>query len=239
MTDAGIALVVAQRPDIQSQAMEELDRAGFTVCVEQSSSAAIKFLADQRVSLVIIAHPLGDESGIVLYRTTKHLLREAGSATTPVVVYVDHDHKDEVVTALESGVDDFILYPASPGVLNSRVRLIRSDAGSYLSRGRVHHGPVTIDLGRHEVYCGDRQVNLSMTEFFILTVLLRDPGRVWTRRDLLRERYGGEVVATERSIDVHVRALRRKLGACTYMIETVRGVGYRASTRSTLDTKLT
>lgn len=228
MTDAGIALVVVQRHDIQSQAIEELDREGFTVRIEQSSSAAIKFLADHTASLVVIAHPLGDESGIVLYRTTKHLLREAGSATTPVVVYVDHDHKDDVVTALESGVDDFIMYPASPGVLNSRVRLIQSDAESYLSRGRVHHGEVTIDLGRHEVYCGSHPVYLSMMEFFILTVLLRDPGRVWTRRDLLREKHGGEPITTERSVDVHVRALRQKLGDCSQIVQTIRGVGYRA-----------
>lgn len=229
MNDRGIALVVAHKPDIRSQAIEELEPEGYTVHIEGSASPALGFLTERVPSLVIIAHPLGEESGIVLYGEVKNLLRARGRSALPVVVYVSAEHQSDVISALESGLDDFIRYPANPGALRSRVRLMKDDARESLTRGRVHYGPIAIDLGRHQVFCGTREVHLSVMELFILTILLRDPGRVWSRHDILRETHGDQALTTPRSVDVHIRALRGKLGEFGDIIETVRGVGYRAA----------
>jgi two-component system, OmpR family, alkaline phosphatase synthesis response regulator PhoP len=231
MIESGVtnhALVVAHKFDIRSQAELELPVEGYIVHVERSSASALAFLQQHAASLVVIEHPLGEESGIVLYRQVKDSLRKLGMSSTPVFVYVGPEHHAEIVTSLESGVDDYIRYPASFGVLSSRVRLIKAGPDSPSNRGRIHRGSIMIDLGRHEVFCGSREIQLSVMELFVLTVLLRDPGRVWSRADILREKFGGHPTTTERSVDVHIRALRNKLGECGNIIETVRGVGYRA-----------
>jgi two-component system OmpR family response regulator len=132
------------------------------------------------------------------------------------------------------GADDYVLKPFSPREVAARVRAVlrRSSAKAPPPEEEkpLHCGSLTADLRSRKALAGDRELALSRTEFNLLTAFLRSPGRVFERSQLLETVWGADVVVGDRTVDVHVKALRRKLeeaGADSRVLETVRGVGYR------------
>jgi len=150
----------------------------------------------------------------------------------PIIMVTAKGEESDIVLGLGIGADDYITKPFSPRELVARVKVVlrrgplREESGA---GERVVRGQLAIDLGRHEARLSGELVNLTPTEMRLLHFLASHPGRVFPRSHLLSRVIGEDAVVTDRNIDVHVRALRQKLGDCGNLIETVRGVGYRFS----------
>jgi DNA-binding response OmpR family regulator len=134
------------------------------------------------------------------------------------------------VVGLELGADDYVVKPFSPRELVARVKaLLRRKNGYEAEEPVIQHGRLRIDLDRYEVTFDGRGVPLTVAEFQILKLLARRPHKVLSRDEIIHGALGRDVVVTDRTIDVHIGAVRRKLGDGRHLIETIRGVGYRFS----------
>jgi len=147
----------------------------------------------------------------------------------PLVMLTAKSEEADVVAGLEIGADDYITKPFSPRVLVARIKaaLRKSKRTSRSDTEIVTVGDVTIDPVRFQVWIGDRPVDLTVSEFRILHLLARNPGWVYTRDQIIVAVKGEDYPVTDRSVDVQVVGLRKKLGEFGYLVETVRGVGYR------------
>jgi len=148
----------------------------------------------------------------------------------PIVMVTAKGEESDIVLGLGIGADDYITKPFSPRELVARIKVVlrRGPLREQSGGGeRVVRGTLTVDLGRHEARVSDQLVNLTPTEMRLLHFLASHPGRVFPRAHLLSRVIGEDAIVTDRNIDVHVRALRLKLGEHQHLIETVRGVGYR------------
>ncbi len=136
--------------------------------------------------------------------------------------------ESDVVLGLELGAEDYVRKPFSPRELIARVRtVLRRGAPQPDARTRIEFGDVVLDRERHEVSLGGQVVEFTRSEFRLLWTLARHPGRVYTRDELVERLTDGETIILERNIDVHVSAIRKKLGPERDVIGTVRGVGYK------------
>jgi two-component system phosphate regulon response regulator PhoB len=147
----------------------------------------------------------------------------------PVIMLTAKGEETDVVAGLEVGADDYVTKPFSPKVLAARIRAVlrRKAAEPPDDREPITIHNLVIHPGRHEVLVAGRPVELTATEFRVLRILAQRPGWVFTRNQIASQIHGGECVVTDRSVDVQVVGLRKKLGAAGEHIETVRGVGYR------------
>jgi len=162
--------------------------------------------------------------GIELCRT----LRGRGD-WTPVVFVTARDDEVDRIVGLELGADDYVTKPFSPRELVARVRgLVRRSSGTPAAESR-RLGPVSLDAGRRRVEVDGRRVDLTATEFDLLDHLISQPGRVFTREQLLSSVWGVADYSSSRTVDVHVAQLRMKLGEAAGVVRTVRGVGYSAT----------
>jgi len=147
----------------------------------------------------------------------------------PIVMLTARSEEADVVTGLELGADDYLTKPFSPRVLLARVKAVLRRKSTELDDavGRLMYGSLVIHPGHHEVRADGQPVRLTPTEFRILQLLAQRPGWVFSRYQIVDSARGDDAGVTERSVDVHIAALRRKLGLHGKDIETVRGVGYR------------
>jgi two-component system phosphate regulon response regulator PhoB len=221
-------LLVEDDRDIAQMISTSLGRAGYRVIVMPDAEHAHAFLKDGAVSAILLDIMLPGMDGFAFIRKLK---KNPALSAIPIIITSAKDDDTDVVAGLELGAEDYIVKPFSLKVLEARLRAVlrRSDA-SYIYEGsslRVQKSGILLDSARHEVRSQDLPVDLSATEFAILEVLLKNPGMVFSRDRLITEIRGGDVAVTERSIDVHILSIRRKLGEKGSLIETVRGVGYR------------
>jgi two-component system phosphate regulon response regulator PhoB len=160
---------------------------------------------------------------------TRVLKSDPLTRSIPIIMLTAKGEEADIVAGLELGADDYVTKPFSPRVLTARVRAV-------LRRGRsagteepdvIRFDDLVIHPGRHQVFSGDREIPLTLTEFGILTCLARRPGWVFTRTQIVDAVKGTDYFVTDRSVDVQVVGLRKKLGDAGSRIETVRGVGYR------------
>ena len=152
------------------------------------------------------------------------------TAHIPVIMLTAKGEEVDVVTGLELGADDYVTKPFSPRVLLARVRAVlrkgrREVAGEASSTMKI--GDLIINVDRHEVYVSGALIELTHTEFQVLFFLANRPGRVFSRYQIIDGVRGDDYPVTDRSVDVQIAGLRKKLGSCGNYIETVRGVGYR------------
>lgn len=219
-------LLVEDEEDILEVVQYNLCREGFNVCGVVSGEKALEAAAGQPFDLVLLDLMLPGMDGLDVCRTLK-----TGEATRdiPVIMVTAKGEEADIVAGLELGADDYITKPFSPRVLVARVRAVlrrrtqpRPDESSTL----VFHDLV-IDPGRHEVLLENKPLNLTLTEFRILHFLARRPGLVFSRYQIIDGVQGENHIVTDRSVDVQVAGLRKKLGPAGKLIETIRGVGYR------------
>ena len=175
--------------------------------------------------LVLLDVMLPEEDGITVLRK---LRSDGRTADTPIIMLTARDSEFDKVVALDAGADDYVTKPFGVMELVARVKAcLRRTARTAREECVYHHGALSVSTARHEVIaCGD-EVTLTVKEFELLCLLLEHRGVVLTRDKILSEIWGYEFDGENRTVDVHVRTLRRKLGECGDIIETVRGVGYK------------
>jgi two-component system phosphate regulon response regulator PhoB len=207
-----------------------LGREGFVVTAVPSAEAGRKVLQQQPHDLVLLDLMLPGMDGLEFCRLLKS--REE-TANLPIVMLTAKGEEADVVAGLELGADDYITKPFSPRVLLARVKaLLRRGQGvtedeESTSTQRLAINEVELDPDRHEVRVYGQTVNLTATEFKMLHLLMGRPGRVFTRQQIIEAIHGRYAAVTDRSVDVQIVTLRRKMGEAGSEIETVRGVGYR------------
>jgi two-component system phosphate regulon response regulator PhoB len=226
MTKPDIILVVEDEEDIQELIRFNLTRAGYEVVTVASGEAALTAVHQQPPQLVLLDLMLPGTDGLEVCR------RMRGDSVTrdiPVIMVTAKGEESDVVAGLELGADDYIVKPFSPRVLTARVQAVlrrhTQPSGEKPEAISVHG--ITIHPGRREVRVNGEPVELTFSEFNILQYLARRPGWVRTRRQIVDAVRGDDYHVTERSVDVQMVSLRKKLGDAGSNVQTVRGVGYR------------
>lgn len=219
-------LVVEDEPVIQELIQYNLAKEGYSVTCVSTGEEAIQAAGSQCPDLVLLDLMLPGVDGLEVCRVLK---RQPSTRHLPIVMLTSKDEEADIVAGLELGADDYIPKPFSPRVLTARLRAVlrrqRSEPVDQAATVRIHD--LVIHPGRHEVICQGAPVLLTATEFRVLHFLAGRPGWVFTRDQIADAVHGGDGIVTDRSVDVQIVGLRKKLGAAGQYIETVRGVGYR------------
>ncbi len=217
-------LVVDDEPKIARLLRDYLERAGFGVSIAHDGREALMRARTQRPDLVILDLGLPALDGLDVTRQ----LRRDGDL--PILMLTARDDEADRVAGLELGADDYVTKPFSPREVVARVRAILRRRGGPSGEEVIRVGALEVDPGRMRVSMDGRAVEVTATEFALLTALARQPGRVYTRAQLLDAIHGTAFESYERAIDAHVKNLRRKLEAEPHrprLLLTVHGVGYR------------
>jgi DNA-binding response OmpR family regulator len=218
-------LIVEDDPDIAEGLRYNLEREGLPVLLAPTGEEGLKAALDPQAppSLIILDLMLPGMSGEELCR---RLRREPATRRIPIIMLTAKAAEADRVAGLDLGADDYVTKPFSVRELMARVRatLRRADAQA---GDRFESGTLAVDFGEMRVQCGGEEVRLTRKEFALLAAVVRGSGRVVTRQQLLDDVWGYEYYGDTRTLDVHIRRLRQKLGACGERIETVVGVGYR------------
>ena len=230
MSTKQILIVEDERP-IREMIAFGLRRAGFDVREAEDVRAARTQLADRRPDLVLVDWMLPDMSGLEL---TRQLKRDRETRELPVIMLTARAEEADKISGLEGGADDYVVKPFSPRELVARINAVLRRSALGGGGERVDYEGLVLDQTSHRVLVGDRTVPLGPTEYRMLEFFMTHPERVYTREQLLDRVWGGNVYVEERTIDVHIRRLRKALEDFGYdrMIQTVRGSGYRFSTRT-------
>jgi two-component system phosphate regulon response regulator PhoB len=223
-------LVVDDERDILELVKYNLDKEGFQVTVVATGEDALAAARTKMPDIVILDLMLPGVDGLEVCRRLK---TDAKTRAIPIVMLTAKGDEADVVTGLELGASDYVTKPFSPRVLTARIRAVlrRGDEADD-DEATIRIKDLTIHPGRHQVLVKDKPVELTATEFRILHFLAKRPGWVFTRQQIVDAAQGDDAFVsdryvTDRSVDVHIVSLRRKLGARGTSIETVRGVGYR------------
>jgi two-component system catabolic regulation response regulator CreB len=225
-------LVVEDEPAIAESLAYSLRRDGFTVTVAANLTTAERDAHDGGIDLVVLDLMLPDGSGFDLIGQ----IRRRGHGTA-IIVLSSRDDEADRVAALETGADDYVTKPFSPREIVARVRaVLRRAAPPASAPSAPQSGPVplTVDEPTRRATVHGRLMDLTRVEFDLLACLLDAPGRVFTRAQLIDRVWGDGFAITDRTVDSHVKGLRKKVAECgadAGLIETVRGVGYRVTDR--------
>jgi len=220
-------VVVEDERDILEVIGYNLGREGYRVVTATNGLAASPLIRDEAPDVVLLDLMLPGLDGIELCRRLK---ADPVTKAIPIIMVTAKGEEADVVLGLGVGADDYITKPFSPKELIARVRAVlrrgplKEEAGA---GERIVRDGVVIDATRFEVRVDDTPVTFTATEFRLLQFLASHPGRVFTRDQLLNRVIGEDAIVIDRNIDVHVRAVRKKLGSYRDLVETVRAVGYR------------
>ncbi len=222
-------LVVDDERDILELVQYNLGKEGYHVTVVETGEDALAATRTKMPDLIVLDLMLPGVDGLEVCRRLK---TDAKTRSIPIVMLTAKGSEADIVAGLELGASDYVTKPFSPRVLSARIKAVlrRDEQGDGETSIRIKQ--LTIHPGRHQVLVDDAPVELTATEFRILQYLAKRPGWVFTRQQIVDAAQGDDVFVndrfvTDRSVDVHIVSLRRKLGACGAYIETVRGVGYR------------
>ena len=218
-------LVVDDEPKIVEVVGDYLRSAGFSVSTAPDGERAVALARARPPDLVVLDLGLPGLDGLDVARELR------GASPVPIIMLTARGEETDRVLGLELGADDYLVKPFSPRELLARVRaVLRRTEGPQAERERFVVGDLVVDTGRRQVTVGDREVELTATEFDLLVELARQPGRVFTRAQLLDAIHGVAVESYERTVDAHIKNIRRKLEPDPHRpryLLTVHGVGYR------------
>lgn len=219
-------LVIEDEPDIQELIRFNLSREGFRVVCCRTGEDGIATARTTEPKLILLDLMLPGMDGLDVCKILK---ANPDTRQIPVIMVTARTEEVDMVTGLDVGADDYLPKPFSPKVLVARIRALlrRRASEEFQDNVPVAIHELEIHPGRFEVKASGKRLDLSLTEFKILQFLARNPGWVFTRYQIVSGVRGDDVVVTDRSVDVHIVGLRRKLGDYGKYIETVRGVGYR------------
>jgi two-component system alkaline phosphatase synthesis response regulator PhoP len=222
-------LVIEDDPEIRELLSVSLSKEGWKLIMAEDGESGLAKLAADNPDCVVLDIMLPGIDGLEVLRAIR---ADPGHKRLPVIMTTAKGEESDVVAGLELGAEDYVVKPYSPKVLAARIRaaLRRTmDLSSSALRAEtlLARGAIKLDSARHEVRVGEKKVDLSATEFAILEFLLRSPGWVFSRSQIIDAVKGRDYPVTDRAVDVQILSLRRKLGEGGEEIETVRGVGYR------------
>lgn len=221
-------LVVEDEKSIREMIVFGLRRAGYQVSEAESCARARAAIADRRPDLLVVDWMLPDMSGLEL---TRQLKRDKETRELPVIMLTARADEQDKVAGLDSGADDYLTKPFSPRELQARISAVLRRVAPAAAEQVISFNELKLDSGSHRVTVGERVVNVGPTEYRLLSFFMTHPERVYTRSQLLDRVWGGNVYVEERTVDVHIRRLRKVLEehAVDHYIQTVRGAGYRFS----------
>lgn len=222
-------LIIEDEPDIIEFLVYNLDREGFKTFSARDGQLGLKEAVAKQPQLILLDLMLPGMSGLEICRM---LRQKPETRHIPIIMLTAKGEESDKILGLELGADDYVTKPFSPKELIARIRAVLrrgvEEAGTLEHTPRIEWGPLRIDPDRHEVRVSDKLIEMTAAEFRLLQALASRPGRVFSRQQLLEKVTGGDTVVLDRNVDVHIGAIRRKLGRTAEgLISTVRGVGYK------------
>lgn len=228
MSDISI-LVVDDETAIRDMIAQSLRREGFFVSTAADAAEARAAVVNQRPNLILLDWMLPDISGIELARQWK---RDEMTRDLPVIMLTARVEEDDKIRGLESGADDYVTKPFSPRELVARINaLLRRVQPEHETRLNIEG--LELDMGSQRISSGGSAIDVGPTEYKLLQFFMTHPERVYTRDQLIDRVWGGNVYIEDRTVDVHIRRLRKALSPSGFdrFVQTVRGSGYRFSTQ--------
>lgn len=227
MTNLNI-LIVEDEDAIREMLVMVLEQAGFNMIAAASAEAALQALAENRVDLLVLDWMLPGMSGVELARRLK---REPGYKDLSIILLTARGEEEDKIRGLELGADDYVTKPFSPKELIARIKAVMRRSGKLTEAGQLSVGDLTLDAQQHRLTVAGKTVDVSPTEFRLMQFFMTNPDKVYSRTHLLDQVWGRSVYIEERTVDVHIRRLRKLLAEFGRedLIQTVRGFGYRFS----------
>jgi two-component system phosphate regulon response regulator PhoB len=232
MQDISILIVDDEKP-IRDMLRMALELASFTCLEAENAQQAYVMAIDHSPQLILLDWMLPGGSGIEVLRRLK---RDDATVEIPVIMLTAKTEEDNKVQGLDVGADDYITKPFAPKELIARIRAVLRRAGTIVEDTVLEADALKLDIASHRVFIGEQPIDMGPTEFKLLTFFMSHRDRVYTRGQLLDHVWGGNVYVEERTVDVHIRRLRKALQALLpcgrdygKLIQTVRGTGYRFS----------
>ena len=220
-------VIIEDEPDILEVLSYNLKREGFEVFSANNGTLGLSLVNKELPDLVLLDLMLPGMDGIEICSTIK---KNSATQNTLIVMVTAKGEESDIVLGLGVGADDYIAKPFSPKELVARVKAVLRRGvllDSTPESDQVQVGSLTIDTGKYEVILDGKEVSLTATEFRLLRYMASNPGRAFSREQLLSRAMGDDVVVVDRNIDVHIRGIRKKMDFDPPLIETIRGVGYR------------
>ncbi len=220
-------VIVEDEPDILEVFSYNLKREGFEVATSLEGTSGLNLIQKTIPDLVLLDLMLPGMDGLEICRALK---ADVKTQDIPIIMVTAKGEESDIVLGLGMGADDYVTKPFSPKELIARVKAVLrrievSDADR--KKNHVKIDDLEIDIDKHKVSRSDCEIKMTATEFRLLSYLASHSGRVFSREQLLNQAFGNDVVVVDRNIDVHIRAIRKKIGESNHYIETIRGVGYR------------
>ena len=218
-------LIVEDEEALAEVLRYNFDREGFDPVVVTDGEEAILAVEEQQPDLVLLDWMLPGTSGLTV---CQRLRRRAETRSLPIIMLTARVEEADRIRGLESGADDYVVKPFSPIELVARVRAVLRRAHPALAEEKLGFNDVAVDLATHRVTRGGKPIHLGPTEFRLLCLLMERPDRVYSREQLLDKVWGRDIHVEPRTVDVHIRRLRKALGehGDGDIIRTVRGAGY-------------
>jgi two-component system, OmpR family, alkaline phosphatase synthesis response regulator PhoP len=220
-----IVLVIDDEEDLIELVRYNLEMEGFGVIGALDGESGFAQAVAQKPDVILVDLMLPGVDGLEVCRM---LRADSGTSGIPIIILTAKASEADRVVGLELGADDYITKPFSPRELIARIKaLLRRSAGFRPQPSILRHGSLSIDPASHEVRCSNKAVDLTATEYRLLQFLASHPGFVYSRSSIIDGALGRDISVLERTIDVHIMSLRKKLGKCGDWIETIRGFGYK------------
>ncbi|MGK7344943.1 MAG: response regulator [Candidatus Nitrospinota bacterium M3_3B_026] len=217
-------LVVDDEEDLRELLRYNLENAGYATAMAATGEEALEKTADGAFDLVILDLMLPGIGGLDV---CKRLRGEEGTKNLPIIMLTAKGEEEDIIKGLELGADDYVVKPFSVVVLLARIQAVLRRKSAPPSPEMVSINSLTVDRRRRQVLLDGELLDFTYSEFSILDALIQRGGGVMTRQQIVSAIRGGQMTVTERSVDVHITAIRKKLGEAGRRLLTVRGVGYR------------
>ncbi|NBV74435.1 MAG: phosphate regulon transcriptional regulatory protein PhoB [Methylococcaceae bacterium] len=221
-------LVVEDEDAIRDMLIMALGQSDLQVTAVASAEEALRILADQNIDLIVLDWMLPGISGVELARRLKN---DASYKQIPIILLTARAEESDKVRGLEIGADDYMTKPFSPKELIARIRAVIRRTGKLDDTGQLTIGDLILDASQHRLTIAGQTMDVSPTEFKLIQFFMSNPDKVYSRTQLLDQVWGRSVYIEERTVDVHIRRLRKILAEFDRedLIQTVRGFGYRFS----------
>jgi len=221
-----VILIIEDDSDIQELLASSMSREGWKLLQVKTGEDGLKILKSKKVNCILLDIMLPGIDGLKVIKKIKEMEQ---CVSVPVIMTTAKGEESDIITGLELGADDYVVKPYSPKILIARIRaaLRRQEESGNVSLTIFQQGELKLDTERHTAFYGGKQLDLFATEFALLKHFLSNPEIVFSRNQIIAAIHGVDYPVTDRSVDVQILGLRKKLGEAGDMIETIRGVGYR------------